>query len=269
MTCREVMTANPSSCVPGDSVAVAAQIMKREDVGPVMVVSDHTDRRLVGIVTDRDLAIKVVAEGRDPHSTRLDEVMSSNPITCNENDDVSEAMRMMADYQVRRIPIVDENHRLIGVIAQADVARIGDEEEVGDMVEEISQPYGAGEWRGGDREYSTAASSTGSRASTGLSAFAACSIGFGLGAGLMYLLDPNSGRRRRAVVRDKTTSYVNTSSEYLDKKRRHLSNKAQGLAAETRSALRNVSERVGMGQTAGTGSQTSRTPTGGSTPVGM
>lgn len=261
------MTANPSCCVPGDSVAVAAQIMKREDVGPVMVVSDHTEKRLVGIVTDRDLAIKVVAEGRDGHSTRLDEVMSANPITCNENDNVSDAMQMMADYQVRRIPIVDENHRLVGVIAQADVARVRDEEEVGDMVEEISQPYGVGEWRSSDRDYSSAAASAGRR-STGLSAFAACSIGFGLGAGLMYLLDPNAGRRRRAVVRDKTSSYMHTSGDYLDKKRRHLSNKAQGLVAETRSALRNASERVGMG-TAGTGSQTGGTPTTGSTPVGM
>jgi CBS domain-containing protein len=261
------MTANPSCCVPGDSVAVAAQVMKRENVGPVMVVSDHTDKRLVGIVTDRDLAVKVVAEGRDAHSTRLDEVMSSNPVTCYENDDVSDAMRMMSDYQVRRIPIVDQEHRLVGVIAQADVARVRDEEEVGDMVEDISQPYGADEWRSSDREYASAAASTGRR-SAGLSAFAACSIGFGLGAGLMYLLDPNSGRRRRAVVRDKTTSYVHTSGDYLDKKRRHLSNKAQGLVSETRSALRTASERVGMG-TAGTGSQTGGTTAGGSAPVGM
>jgi CBS domain-containing protein len=231
------MTANPSCCVPGDSVATAAQIMKRENVGPVLVVSDRSDRRLVGIVTDRDLAVKVVAEGRDAHSTRLDEVMSSNPVTCNQEDDVSDAMRMMADYQVRRIPVVDENHRLVGIIAQADIARMGSDEEVGDMVEDISQPYGAGEWQSAGDELSSA-SYTGRRASAGLSAFAACSIGFGIGAGLMYLLDPNSGRRRRAVLRDKTTSAINTSGDYIDKKRRHLSNKAQGVMAESRSVLR-------------------------------
>jgi len=242
------MTADPSCCVPGDSVAVAAQIMKREDVGPVLVVSDHSDKRLVGIVTDRDLAVKVVAEGRDSHSTRLDEVMSSNPVTCDADDDVSEAMRLMADYQVRRIPVVDNNHRLVGIIAQADVARIGSDEEVGDMVEDISQPYGVGEWRSSGAGYSSGARSTGSTgASMGMSAFAACSIGFGLGAGLMYLLDPNAGRRRRAVLVDKTTSAINTSGEYLDQKRRHLANKAQGLAAETRSAVRSASERVGLG----------------------
>jgi hypothetical protein len=123
-----------------------------------------------------------------------------------------------------------------------------------------------GEWRSSEKEYASGAA-TGRRASAGLSAFAACSIGFGLGAGLMYLLDPNSGRRRRAVVRDKTTSYVNTSSDYLDKKRRHLSNKAQGLMSETRSALRNVSGRVGVGAeptqpASGLGPQTGGTPTG-------
>jgi len=243
------MTADPSCCVPGDSVAVAAQIMKREDVGPVLVVSDKSDKRLVGIVTDRDLAVKVVAEGRDSNSTRLDEVMSSNPVTCTEEDDVSEAMRLMADYQVRRIPVVDENHRLVGIIAQADVARTGTDEEVGDMVEDISQPYGIGEWRSSASGYSSGQRSGGgsSASSTGMSAFAACSIGFGLGAGLMYLLDPNAGRRRRAVLVDKTTSAINTSGEYLDKKRRHLSNKAQGLTAQTRSAVRSASESVGLG----------------------
>ena len=79
MTCKEIMTPDPSCCVPGDSVAMAAQIMKRNDVGPVPVVSDQHEKRLVGIVTDRDLTLKVLAEGRDPHTTRVDEVMSMNP----------------------------------------------------------------------------------------------------------------------------------------------------------------------------------------------
>ena len=71
MTCKEMMTPDPSCCVPGDSVAMAAQIMKRNDVGPVPVVSDQHEKRLVGIVTDRDLTLKVLAEGRDPHTTRV------------------------------------------------------------------------------------------------------------------------------------------------------------------------------------------------------
>jgi len=120
--------------------------MKQQDVGPVLVVSDHTHNHLVGIVTDRDIAVNVVAEGRDPYSTRVDSVMTSDPMTCSENDDVMEAVKIMADYQVRRVPVVDDNGCVVGIIAQADVARSTDEEQVGEMVEEISQPWGMGEW---------------------------------------------------------------------------------------------------------------------------
>src|SRR5205085_12043726 len=107
MTCGSVMTRNPSCCLAGDSVSTAARIMKQQDVGPVLVVSDHTTNHLVGIVTDRDIAVNVVAEGRDPYSTRVDGVMSSDPMTCNEDDDVIEAAKIMSDYQVRRVLVVD------------------------------------------------------------------------------------------------------------------------------------------------------------------
>lgn len=150
MKIRDVMTPDPSCCVPSDSVATAAQIMRREDVGPVLVVSDQSEKRLVGIVTDRDLAVKVVADGRNPHEARVDQAMSSNPVVCRPNDDVQEAMRKMSSHQVRRIPVVDENHRLVGIVAQADLARRADEEDVGELVEDISQPFGGtGEWTGG------------------------------------------------------------------------------------------------------------------------
>ena len=144
MTCRDVMTENPSCCVPSDSVAMAAQIMKREDVGPVLVVSDYNSRHLVGILTDRDLAINVVAEGRDPHNTRVDQVMTRNPVTCHADDGTREAIERMSVNQVRRIPIVDDNGRLLGIVAQADLARAEGrgvtEEEVGRVVERVSEP---------------------------------------------------------------------------------------------------------------------------------
>ena len=140
MTCKDLMTSSPSCCLLSDSAATAAQVMKREDIGPVLVVSDHSEKLLVGIVTDRDLAVKVVADGRDPHNTRIDQVMSSHLVTCGEDEDVSLAMKRMADHQVRRIPVVDSNGRVSGIIAQADIALRGDEEQVGEMVEEISQP---------------------------------------------------------------------------------------------------------------------------------
>src|SRR4051794_28594924 len=141
MTLKDIMTPNPSCCVPGDSVAIAAQIMRRNDVGPVLVVSDQRDNRLVGIVTDRDLALKIIAEGRDPHTTRVDEVMSLNPVCCREDDSTEQALRLMSQNQVRRIPIVDEGNRLRGIVAQADLARNVDEEDIGRTVEQISEPY--------------------------------------------------------------------------------------------------------------------------------
>jgi len=148
------MTRDPSSCLPGDSVATAAKIMKQQDVGPVLVVSDNSELRLVGIVTDRDIAVNVVAEGRDPYSTRVDSIMSSSLVTCREDEDVSRAVKQMAEYQVRRIPVVDENNRVVGIIAQADIARSGQDEQVGELVEDISQPYGSGEWSGSEFEAS-------------------------------------------------------------------------------------------------------------------
>src|SRR4051812_41769563 len=123
MTCGSVMTRNPSCCLAGDSVSTAARIMKQEDVGPVLVVSDSNSNHLVGIVTDRDIALNVVAEGRDPYSTRVDSVMTSHPVVCHPDDDVSEAVKVMSEYQVRRIPVVDEDGCLVGIIAQADIAR--------------------------------------------------------------------------------------------------------------------------------------------------
>ena len=209
MTCSDVMTGSPSCCVPSDSVAMAAQIMKREDVGPVPIVSDYAGQKLVGIVTDRDLVVKVMANGLDPHNTRIDEVMSHDPVTCQPDDDTRTALRLMGEHQVRRVPIVDAENRLVGIVAQADLAREEDEEEVGEMVEEISQPYGGSSDWGRQREdygrksYSREGDDASSESSSLASSLAIGAICLGVGASLMYLLDPSGGRSRRAVVRDK------------------------------------------------------------------
>ena len=179
------MTPDPSCCLPGDPVAIAAQIMKREDVGPVLVVSDHAARRLVGIVTDRDLVIKVLAEGRNPHEARVDQAMSPNPVTCGADESVDLARRKMAAHQVRRIPVVDGQDRLLGIIAQADLARNLDEDDVGEMVEEISQPFGEGEWSG-----------VGLRTAA-LKPIVIGALCFGAGMGLAYLL----GQEKRGTGR--------------------------------------------------------------------
>lgn len=236
MNVRTIMTSNPSACVPGDTVATAARIMKQEDVGPVLVVSDHNEKRLVGIVTDRDLALKVIAEGRDAHNTRLEDVMTRSPVTCRDDADIQTVLEKMADHQVRRMPIVDSANRLVGIVAQADIARYADEEDVGEMVEEISQPYGSGEWLG--PRYSDTSSGVNGPA------FVAGAICFGIGAGLMYLLDPNQGRRRRHVLQDKAGHYYRTSQTNLQKKSRDLKNRASGMVAESRSRLSSNPEPV-------------------------
>src|SRR2546423_12900478 len=122
MQCSEVMTKDPSCSLPTDSVFAAAQLMKSEDVGPIPVVSDKQTGKLEGIVTDRDLALKVVADGRDPKTTKISEVMTTDVVTCRPDDDAGKALQLMEEHQVRRIPIVDENKSLVGIIAQADVA---------------------------------------------------------------------------------------------------------------------------------------------------
>jgi CBS domain-containing protein len=139
-TCRDVMTEDLVFCAPGDPVSKVAQLMKREDIGPVLIVDNERSKTLVGIVTDRDLALKVVGEGRDPKNTKVEDVMTRKLITCHADDNVENAMKAMAQYQLRRIPVVDENMKLVGIISQADVAtRVDEPERTAEVVREISQ----------------------------------------------------------------------------------------------------------------------------------
>lgn len=138
--CRDVMTEDLVFCTPEDTVSKAAQLMKREDIGPVLIVDNERSKTLVGIVTDRDLALKVVGEGRDPQKTKVEDVMTRKLITCHADDNVENAMKAMAQYQLRRIPVVNENMKLVGIISQADVAtRVDEPDKTAEVVREISQ----------------------------------------------------------------------------------------------------------------------------------
>ena len=140
-TCGEVMTREPACCEPGDSVSRVAGIMKREDVGSVPVVESHEDKRLLGIVTDRDLVVKVLAGGTDINASTVRDAMTPNPASCHENDPIDKAVKLMSERQVRRMPIVDQQGRLVGIIAQADVAtRVSRDATTGELVEAISEP---------------------------------------------------------------------------------------------------------------------------------
>lgn len=143
-TCAEVMTKDPAACLASDTARQAALLMKGQDVGPVPVVESRETNRLVGIVTDRDLTLKVIADGRDPDATRIEEIMTRHPVTCASSDDLQKAFDGMVDHQVRRIPVVDSQSRLVGIISQADVAtRIGAPKKVAQVVEKVSRPAGA------------------------------------------------------------------------------------------------------------------------------
>jgi CBS domain-containing protein len=122
MKCSEVMTDNPVCCLPSDSVGQAARVMRREHIGPVPVISDERSREIIGIVTDRDLAIKVVAEARDPNRTMVSDVMTNIIVVCRADEDLDSAIAAMEEYQIRRIPVIDQGGRIVGIISQEDVA---------------------------------------------------------------------------------------------------------------------------------------------------
>lgn len=138
--CSDVMTSDLTCCTPGDTVHVVALSMKSHDVGAMPVIDSHERKQLIGIVTDRDLALKVVAEGLDPRKTKVEDIMSRKMVVCKTDDDWQMALDAMAKYQLRRIPLIDGLGRLAGIIAQADVAtRIEKPEATAKVVEEISR----------------------------------------------------------------------------------------------------------------------------------
>ncbi|MGZ8687695.1 MAG: CBS domain-containing protein [Gaiellaceae bacterium] len=134
-TAADIMTASPRTIASSATVREAAKLMKDEDVGSLPVVQQD---RLVGVVTDRDIAVRVVAEGRDA-TTPVAEVASNKPVTVEPSANLEQALELMAEHQVRRLPVV-EGDRLVGVIAQADIARLGKDKRTGDLLEELSQP---------------------------------------------------------------------------------------------------------------------------------
>ena len=138
--CSDVMTKDVVTGTRENTIVEVARLMKAEDIGPVLIVDNEQSKTLVGIVTDRDIVVKVIAEGRDVNATRVGEAMSKKLVTCRADDDVDVAMKAMAQFQLRRIPVVGENMKLLGIISQADVAtRVDAPERTGEVVREISE----------------------------------------------------------------------------------------------------------------------------------
>jgi CBS domain-containing protein len=142
MKVQDIMARNPTSVTPDTPVQQAARMMKDEDVG-VLPVVESGSRRLVGLVTDRDIAVRVVAEGRDVTQARVQDAMSGNPKTCSADDSVDDVMDLMGREQVRRIPIVNDRGELLGIVSQADIVREAkDDKKAERTVERISEPGG-------------------------------------------------------------------------------------------------------------------------------
>ena len=143
MRARDIMTKDPQCCRREETVRRAAELMRDCDCGVLPVIDDA--RRVIGIVTDRDLAIRAIAMGKGPE-TRLSEVMTPSARTCSADDDLRDVERTMAELQVRRIPIVDAGGRCLGIISQADIARAAgrdnsvSEQEIALVIEQISEP---------------------------------------------------------------------------------------------------------------------------------
>jgi len=210
--CREMMTPNPACCQADDTAVTAAMMMKSGNYGAVPVVSDRTEMRVVGIVTDRDLAMKVIAEQRDLYNTTVEDVMSKDLVTCDLDDDYDDVIKAMKKHQIRRLPVIDRNKRLVGIVSTADVALHGDEDDIGRTMQKISEPDGgigggfgvgkAGLWLAG---------------------------GLGLGAGLFLLMNQDKARRWANAVSD----LPDRAREWGDQ----ISGKASDLASSVRDTV--------------------------------
>ena len=144
MKAEELMTRDPACCTPEDTAGEAARLMREHDCGCVPVVTDQESKKLVGVVTDRDLALRAVGEGK-PADTPVRELMSDDVSCCHPGDSAKKARQIMEERQVRRVPVIDDGGCCVGMISQADLAREDSavsDKQVGRTVERISEPTG-------------------------------------------------------------------------------------------------------------------------------
>ena len=138
MQVKEIMTRDPACCAPETNIRDVAKMMATNDCGEIPVLDES--RRPIGVVTDRDIACRVVAEGRDPGKTNARDAMSSPVITATPEDNVAECLDKMEENQIRRVPVVDESGACCGMVAQADIARAASEGDIAELVRDVSQP---------------------------------------------------------------------------------------------------------------------------------
>jgi CBS domain-containing protein len=140
MKIREIMSRNPACCLISDTAQTVAKILCDKNIGSMPVVADQQERKLVGMITDRDLCCSVIAKGMDPKTTQIEKLVTLSTFTCREGENVEACERLMQEHQVRRIPVVDAEDRVIGIVSQADLALRDKGERVSRTVAEISKP---------------------------------------------------------------------------------------------------------------------------------
>jgi CBS domain-containing protein len=140
MKVKEVMSSNPICCVPSDSAEKVAKTLREHDIGSIPVVVDQQTRKLIGIITDRDLCCSVVAGGLDPKRTPIEKFVSTNPVSCRDGENLENCERAMQDHKVRRIPVVDGAGAVIGIVAQADLFLKESPEKASKTIAAISRP---------------------------------------------------------------------------------------------------------------------------------
>jgi CBS domain-containing protein len=140
MKVKEVMTLDPVCCLPTDSAQKVAAILRDKHIGSLPVIQDQESRKLLGVITDRDLCCLIVADGLDPKHTTIEKFISLDPVTCRDGENLDKCERAMQEHQIRRIPIVDGEGRCIGIVSQADLALKEKPEKVSKTVAEVSKP---------------------------------------------------------------------------------------------------------------------------------
>lgn len=142
---RDLMTADPVCCTPQDTVTDVARMMMSANCGAIPVVENQETRHLCGVITDRDIVVRIVGRGLEAAGSKVQQAMSTNLVCIGPDSSLEECVQLMAENQVRRIPVVDRDGRVIGIVAQADLARASArqqdlEEDLADMIEEVSEP---------------------------------------------------------------------------------------------------------------------------------
>lgn len=139
--CRDIMTKDPVFCQASDTAVIAAKLMKAHNIGALPVIGNLQTKKLVGIITDRDLALRVIADAKNPGAVKLDRIMTQPVITCSPDDPYQNALDLMERHQVKRIPATDRLGRVVGMISEADVAlRVADAPKTAEVVTSICRP---------------------------------------------------------------------------------------------------------------------------------